>query len=93
MIYTTEVPHLNSGIRSAVTLGKFDGFHRGHQKLVECIKQKSGENCRTIIFTFDLPYKAYQQKCMPKLLLLMKKNERWRSSFADIWQNVPLQKS
>ena len=43
MIYTTEVPHLNSGIRSAVTLGKFDGFHRGHQKLVECIKQKSGE--------------------------------------------------
>ena len=28
MIYTTEVPHLNSGIRSAVTLGKFDGFHR-----------------------------------------------------------------
>ena len=31
MIYTTEVPHLNSGIRSAVTLGKFDGFHRGHQ--------------------------------------------------------------
>lgn len=69
MIYTTEIPHLNSGIRSAVTLGKFDGFHRGHQKLVERIKQKSGKNCRTIIFTFDLSCKAYQQKTVPKLLL------------------------
>ena len=90
MIYTTEVPHLNSGIRSAVTLGKFDGFHRGHQKLVECIKQKSGENCRTIIFTFDLPYKAYQQKCMPKLLLTYEeKREVAEALHADILAECP----
>lgn len=90
MIYTTEVPHLNSGIRSAVTLGKFDGFHRGHQKLVECIKQKSGENCRTVIFTFDLSCKAYQKKCVPKLLLTYEeKREVAEALHADILAECP----
>ena len=39
MIYTTQVPHLDQGMRSCITLGKFDGLHRGHQKLIERIKE------------------------------------------------------
>lgn len=69
MIYTTEIPHLDSNMRSAVTLGKFDGFHRGHQKLVERIKHRGSDHCHTIVFTFDISCKAHKLKVMPKLLL------------------------
>lgn len=54
MIYATEVPTLEAGETSAVTLGKFDGLHRGHQKLMNCIKEKKGDNCKAVIFTFDV---------------------------------------
>ena len=54
MIYTNEVPVLKAQERSAVTLGKFDGLHRGHQKLIACMKQKKTENCTTVVFTFDV---------------------------------------
>ncbi len=40
MIYTTQVPHLDQKVRSCITLGKFDGLHRGHQKLIERIKKE-----------------------------------------------------
>lgn len=54
MIYTTDVPRLGEGETSAVTLGKFDGLHRGHQKLMNCIREKKEDNCKAVIFTFDV---------------------------------------
>ena len=39
---------------SAVTLGKFDGIHTGHQKLIEIVRQKADkENLLAVLFTFD----------------------------------------
>lgn len=37
---------------TAVTLGKFDGVHRGHQKLLNDIKKKKKEGYQTVVFTF-----------------------------------------
>lgn len=37
---------------SAVTLGKFDGIHRGHQKLVEKILEQKEEGAKAVIFAF-----------------------------------------
>lgn len=69
MIYTTQVPHLDQKVRSCITLGKFDGLHRGHQKLIERIKEKRGKNCKAVVFTFDVSPKSYILHTPPKYLL------------------------
>ena len=47
-----EVPQ-----RTAVTLGKFDGMHKGHQKLLRKLKKLGGEDVATVVFTFGTsPY-------------------------------------
>ena len=39
---------------SAVTLGKFDGVHLGHQKLISIVKEKAEEQgLLSVMFTFD----------------------------------------
>lgn len=40
--------------RSAVTLGKFDGLHRGHEKLIRRVLQLKKEGFETVVFTFDV---------------------------------------
>lgn len=44
-----EFPRLQN---SAVTLGKFDGVHRGHQKLVRKILEKKEEGAEAVLFAF-----------------------------------------
>lgn len=38
---------------SAVTLGKFDGLHRGHQKLISRIRQLESKGCKSVVFTLN----------------------------------------
>lgn len=40
---------------TAVTIGKFDGIHRGHQKLLRELKASAAPNQKTVVFTFDTP--------------------------------------
>lgn len=37
---------------SAVTLGKFDGIHKGHQKLMKKILEKRSQGLKSVVFTF-----------------------------------------
>ena len=39
MQYITGIEAYDNAEKTAVTLGKFDGLHRGHQKLVDKIKE------------------------------------------------------
>ena len=44
---------------SAVTLGKFDGLHRGHELLIQELMRISKEKeYVSVVFTFDIPPKA-----------------------------------
>lgn len=45
-----DFPRLSN---SAVTLGKFDGIHKGHQKLVEKVLEKKAEGAQAVLFAFD----------------------------------------
>jgi len=47
-----------SGVRSAITIGNFDGVHRGHRALVESIVgwkrgQAEPDSVRTVVMTFE----------------------------------------
>ena len=37
---------------SAVTLGKFDGVHRGHKKLISRVLEKKEEGLQAVVFAF-----------------------------------------
>ena len=49
-----------------ITLGKFDGVHIGHQKLInEMLKAKNGRE--SIVFTFDVPPVPGQDTRKPEI--------------------------
>lgn len=45
--------------RSAVAIGKFDGVHLGHRKLIFNIIEQKRENCLATVFTFDTSAAAF----------------------------------
>lgn len=42
---------------TVISLGKFDGIHRGHELLLEQLMKKKREGYKAVIFTFDIPPK------------------------------------
>lgn len=46
---TTEfhIPH-----KTAIAIGKFDGIHRGHRALLNCLERAGKEGLKTAVFTF-----------------------------------------
>lgn len=54
MQYMTDIYSYQSEKYSAVTLGKFDGLHLGHQLLIDKIRSYRSENVRTVVVAFDM---------------------------------------
>lgn len=48
--------------KSAVAIGKFDGIHRGHQKLIHTICDAKKEGLLAVVFTFEPSPAAYFSK-------------------------------
>ena len=63
--------------RSVVTLGKFDGLHRGHQKLIRRVCELARGKGEAVVFAFDFP----QERKM--LLTAQEREERLRSWGVD----------
>lgn len=66
--------------RTAITLGKFDGFHKGHQKLLDVVvnyakksKEKT-EKCDSIVFAFDM-CKFRQEHAMGFEQIMLRKEQ------------------
>ena len=57
MEFMNQLSQLHIEEKTAVTLGKFDGLHRGHKKLLNQVLRKREEGYRAAIFTFDIPPK------------------------------------
>ncbi len=54
MKYITNTLDFRLERRSVVTLGKFDGMHRGHEKLIRRVLDFGGQGYETVVFTFDI---------------------------------------
>lgn len=53
---------------TVISLGKFDGIHRGHELLMEKLAQKKKEGLKAAIFTFDIPPKKNVEHVEAKVL-------------------------
>ncbi len=53
---------------TAVAIGKFDGIHKGHQKLIDVIDSYKGEGLKSIVFTFEKPIADYFTGCLSSVL-------------------------
>lgn len=58
MQYVTDLASFQVEEESAVTLGKFDALHLGHQKLVQKICEYSDRQVKSIVFAFDMHREA-----------------------------------
>ena len=77
MHYIKGIENYKSEKRSAVTLGKFDGFHKGHMKLVNKVRQLSEEkDVTSIICSFDM--RPLYERIGSDARLLMTEEERDR---------------
>ncbi|HEY7626302.1 MAG TPA: adenylyltransferase/cytidyltransferase family protein, partial [Ilumatobacteraceae bacterium] len=58
------------GERTAVTIGAYDGVHRGHLRIIEAVRQlASAAGARSAVMTFDRhPASIVRPESAPKLL-------------------------
>lgn len=60
---------------AAVTLGKFDGLHRGHLKLIERVQSYAGKDIKSVVFSFDMvPF--FKEKGLNKKNLMTSEEKR-----------------
>ena len=66
---------------TVISLGKFDGIHRGHELLMERLAEKKREGLKAAIFTFDIPPRRNVQHVEAKVLTT---NEEKMHSFEEM---------
>lgn len=55
MQYYTDINSYQGLEKTAITLGKFDSLHRGHQRLVQSIQSYAKKkNVKSVVFAFDI---------------------------------------
>jgi len=68
--YIQELDEYNGTDPCVVTLGKFDGVHKGHRKLIARVKEIAREHgWRTAVFTFQVSPQVCMGARRPKMLM------------------------
>lgn len=82
---------LNIEGKSAVAIGKFDGIHLGHKKLLDQILLQKKDGLKSVIFTFDpSPEEFFSGKEIPQLFTRIEKREAFEEMGIDILLEFPL---
>ncbi len=84
---TTE---FNIDAETAVAIGKFDGFHRGHQKLLANLRQQQEKGLKSVIFTFvPSPAAFFSGKTVRELSTLEEKRRIFKAAGVDYLIEYP----
>lgn len=54
-----NVSMIKEGIRTAIAIGKFDGMHLGHRKLLDEIISYKEQGLKSLVVTFESPFSDY----------------------------------
>ena len=65
---------------TALSLGKFDGVHRGHEALIEHLLEKKKEGLKAVVFTFDIPPKKLTENNNYRVFRPIKKSRKFSKS-------------
>lgn len=77
--------------KSAVAIGKFDGMHLGHSKLLENILNQKENGIIPVIFTFDPAPEAYfSKKTLKGLMTREEKRSTFESMGIEVMIEFPL---
>lgn len=75
---------------SAITLGKFDGIHKGHQKLIKRILQKKVDGLKSVVFTFgQMPGNVFQGMGENTILTRQERQKMLRDMGVDYMIECP----
>lgn len=61
---------------TVLSLGKFDGLHRGHELLMDYVFKKQKEGLKAVIFTFDIPPRKSVEQIQAQVLTTNEEKER-----------------
>lgn len=61
---------------TVLSLGKFDGLHRGHELLMDYVFKKKKEGLKAAIFTFDIPPRKSVEHVITKVLTTNEEKSR-----------------
>lgn len=79
--------------RSAVAIGKFDGIHLGHQKLLQKITEQKKNGIQAVVFTFSpTPEAFFGGKAVKELMTVEEKRAAFESMGIDVLIEFPLNK-
>ena len=90
MDYIREIQAYQCEKESAVTLGKFDGLHKGHQKLIQKICEKKEKfHVKTIVFAFDMNPFFRQKGLVRKGITTNEERKERLSQVVDVLVECP----
>ena len=75
---------------TAVAIGKFDGLHRGHQKLLRIIQEQKEKGLQTVVFTFvPSPAAFFSKEVMQELTTVEEKRLIFENAGIDYLIEYP----
>jgi riboflavin kinase/FMN adenylyltransferase len=75
---------------TAVTLGKFDGIHRGHRLLIDEVLSLKGQGYKAVMFTFSYhPYNLFSDNELKLILTEDEKRARLEALGMDVLISYP----
>lgn len=76
--------------KTAAAIGKFDGFHRGHQKLLGQLRQQQEKGLKSVVFTFvPSPAAFFSREPIRELSTLEEKRRIFENAGVDYLVEYP----